>query len=392
MQRRTKCLVGASLFALLFALLLLVGLLGCVSRTGTFYCESRLSMQGPSIIMKGVSMWGADPKRDVLSTMVGSALTIKGLLFSWWWDTLCIPYDIYLRSNGVDFYVYDQDGQPVPDAQIIAYGTDSFYGIKDKTDDRGHFYYPRCVKGFTSVNVTKDGYWGRGQGGTFWLSHNRGRGLPQMLKSEFRGRSVCIPTTNDMHTVNFFMKKIPARIPVAQGSELVISNIVAGVEYEIDLSNAELCPPFGPGKRADVHFKVLDNETAEERRVSRSVSVRSNCSKVLPLECDECGNWPYLYYVPPKSAFDTVDGTDVLKIPVVVSMPDSADKRKRYAFIESSWVEQHRKTGDLQCLHFRYWLVEPSEDNVLVCNRSSANRKKLITPTNKELHVKESLQ
>ena len=336
-------------------------------------------------------MWGAGSKRDSFSTLAGSVLTIKGLLFSWWWDTLCIPYDIYLRFNGVDFYVYDQDGQPVPDVQIITYSEDSFYGIKDKTDDRGHFYYPRCVNGFTSVIVTKDGYWGRGQGGTFWLRHNQGQGLPQMLKSEFRGRFVCIPTTNDMHTVNFFMKKIPDRIPVAHGCELVISNVEAGVEYEIDLSSAELCPPFGPGKLADVHFKVMDNGTAEDRRVSRSVSVWSNCSKLLPLKCDECVNWPYLYYAPPESAFDTVDGTEALKIPVVLAMSDSADMQKRYAFIVSSWVERCRKTGDLQCLHFGYLLVEPSEDNVLVCNRSSAKRKKVIVPRREELNIEESL-
>ena len=118
MRKRTKHMIRASLFVLS----LLTGIFGCVQRTGTLYCDTRVSLYGPVILVKGTSMWGSGPKRDAFSTTVGSILTLKALLFSWWWDTLCIPYDIYLRFDGVNFYVYDQDGNPIPDVLISACG------------------------------------------------------------------------------------------------------------------------------------------------------------------------------------------------------------------------------------------------------------------------------
>ena len=105
MHKRTKHMIRASLFALP----LLTGVLGCVRRTGALYCDTLVSLSGPVILVKGTSMWGAGVKRDSFSTTVGSILTLKALLVSWWWDTLCIPYDIYLRFDGVNFYVYDQE-------------------------------------------------------------------------------------------------------------------------------------------------------------------------------------------------------------------------------------------------------------------------------------------
>lgn len=149
----------------------------------------------------------------------------------------------------MNFYVYDQDGNPIPDVLISACGKDSFYKLEKTTDANGRFYYPRRVNSFELFTATRDGYWCIPQ--EKWLKQYVNSGLPPMLRAEFRDHAINIPTTNSLHSLNVFMKKIPRTLPVADSYHLVVSNVVPSVEYGIDLSTAELCAPFGAGKYAD---------------------------------------------------------------------------------------------------------------------------------------------
>lgn len=372
MRKRTKHMIRASLFALP----LLTGVLGCVQRTGTLYCDTRVSLYGPVILVKGTSMWGSGPKRDAFSTTVGSILTLKALLFSWWWDTLCIPYDIYLRFDGVNFYVYDQDGNPIPDVLISACGKDSFFGLDKKTDANGRFYYPRRVKSFTSLVTTRDGYWGGHQGGV-WLKQTANSGLPPMLSEEFQGHAINIPTTNSLRSLNIFMKKIPKTLPVADSYHLVVSNAIAGVEYGVDLSAAELCAPFGTGKSADVKVRLSDDEITSHQRVRSSLAIEHGGSDVLFMGGDGCGRWPYLYYVPPSGSFGKGVESGNMKMPALMKLPDSTN---RYAIVAGSGINQFRQQGTPACIYLRYWNVDVPDNGVLVCDYWSRKVNKVLVP------------
>ncbi len=380
MRKRTKCIIGGGLFALS----LLVGIPGCVHRTGTLFCDTKFALSGPVILVKGTSMWGAGPHRDAFSTTVGSFLTLKLLLFSWWWDTLCIPYDIYLKFDGVNFYVYDQDGKPIPDVLIRTHGEDSFYGIEEKTDAKGRLYYPRRVKGFTSLTATKEGYWGRCSDGSRWLSQSINAGLPPMLNAEFRNHVIEVPTTNDMHTLNLFMKKIPQGMPIVDSYDLVVSNVVSGVEYGVDLSSAELCPPFGNGRTADIIISALDIETTSHQRIRSSATVNPVHSKVVNMVGDGCGRWPFLYYVPPSEAFDKDIASDGAKAPMLIRLDNAPLDRQRYTIIASCGIKQYREQGTPLCIYLRYWNVDVSNDGVLVCDYWSRKVAKVLVPVTEE--------
>ena len=373
MRKRAKHMIRASLFALP----LLTGVLGCVRRTGALYCDTLVSLSGPVILVRGTSMWGSGVKRDSFSTTVGSILTLKALLFSWWWDTLCIPYDIYLKFDGVDFYVYDQDGLPIPDVTIKTYGEASLYGMEKKTDAKGHLYYPRSVQGFKSLSAKKEGYWGDDYNSTVWLSQCANADLPQMLKPEYRNGAVIIPTTNNMHTLNIYMKRAPQTLPVADSYHLVVSNAIAGVEYGVDLSAAELCAPFGTGKSADVKVRLSDDEITSHQRVRSSLAIETGCSDVLFMGGDGCVRWPYLYYVPPSGSFGKGVESGNMKMPALMKLPDSTN---RYAIVAGSGINQFRQQGTPACIYLRYWNVDVPDNGVLVCDYWSRKVNKVLVP------------
>ena len=376
MHKRTKRMIVGTLFTMS----LLVGIPGCVHRTGTLYCDTRMSLGGLVILSKGISMWGSGPKRDAFSTAIGSFLTLRALLFSWWWDTLCIPYDIYLKFDGVDFYVYDQDGRPIPDVAITAYGESSSYGMEKKTDANGHLYYPRREKGFTSLTVTKEGYWGGGFGGTVWLSQSANADVPQMLKPEYHNGAVVIPTTNSMHTLNVYLKKIPQELPAVASYHLVVSNVVAGVDYGVDLTRAELCAPFGPGESADIKVRLVDEKITSGQRIRSSLKIEHGRPMVLHMSGDGCGSWPYLYYAPPKEAFGRHGEADGMKLPVLMKLPDPDANPPRYAVVASGWTNQYREPGTPACIYLRYWSAGISDNGVLVCDYWSRKVDKVVVP------------
>lgn len=386
MRKRTKYIIGASLFFLS----LLTGIPGCIQRTGTLYCDTRVSLNGPVVLVKGTSMWGSGPKRDSFSVAVGSFLTLRALLFSWWWDTLCIPYDIYLKFDGIDFYVYDQDGLPIPDVTIKTYGEASLYGIEKKTDAKGHLYYPRCVKGFTSLSAKKEGYCGCTYGGTLWLRQSANADLPQMLKSECRSGVIVIPTTNNMHTLNIYMKKLPQKLPVVDSYSLVVSNAIAGVEYGVDLSAAELCAPFGAGKSADVKVRLSDDEITSHQRIRSSLAIEHGRCDVLFMDGDGCGKWPYLYYVPPPGVFGKGVESGKMKLPALMKLPESTNL---YAIVATSGINQFRRQGTPACIYLRYWNVDVADNRVLVCDYWSRKVNKVLVPITEDsiLEAKERM-
>ena len=377
MRKRTKCIIGGGLFVLS----LLVGIPGCVHRTGTLFCDTRVSLYGPDILFNGTNMWGGGFHRDSFSTAMGSLLTLRLLLFSWWWDTLCIPYDIYLKSDGINFYVYDQDGHPIPDVLIKASGTDSFFKLEKKTDANGRFYYPRRVNSFELFVATRDGYWGGSQ--ETWLKQAVNSGLPPMLRTEFRGHAVNIPTTNSLHSLNVFMKKIPQTLPVADSYHLVVSNVVPGVEYGIDLSTAELCSPFGAGKYADVKVRLIDEEPSP--RIRSSLNIEYGRPNVLQMSGDGCKKWPYLYYVPPSSAFGKSDESGGKAAPVLMKLSEQDADRQRYGIIAYSGFNQYRQPGSPAYIYLRYWNVDVPDNGVLVCDYWSTKVDKVIVPVTEEM-------
>ena len=375
MRKRTKCIIGGGLFTLS----LLVGLPRCVHRTGTLFCDTRVSSLGSSILVNGASLWGEGRHRSAFSTTVGSFLTLRLLLFSWWWDILCIPYDIYLKFDGVSFYVYDQDGHPIPDVLIRASGTDSFFALEKKTDANGRFYYPRRVNSFELFVATKDGYWGGPQ--ETCLKQAVNSGLPPMLRAEFRGHVINIPTTNSLHSLNVFMKKIPQTLPVADSYNLVVSNVVPSVEYGIDLSTAELCAPFGAGKYADVKVRLKDEESSP--RIRSSLNMEYGRPRVLHMSDDGCKKWPYVYYVPPSSASEN-DESNSMTTPVLMKLSVQDADRQRYAIIAHSGMNQYRQPGSPAYIHLRYWNVDVQDNGVLVCDYWSKKVDKVIVPVAKE--------
>ena len=379
MRKRKKCIICGGLFALSF----LVGIPGCVHRTGTLFCDTRVSLYGPDILVNGTNMWGGGFHRDSFSTAMGSFLTLRLLLFSWWWDTLCIPYDIYLKFDGVNFYVYDQDGNPIPDVLISACGNDSFFEYEGKTDANGRFYYPRRVKSFSSLVTTRDGYWGGHKGGV-WLRETVNSGLPPMLRAEFRGHAIDVPTTNSLRSLNIFMKKIPQSLPVADSYHLVVSNVVSGVEYGIDLSKAELYAPFGAGKSADVKVRLVDEEISPGKPIRSSLNMGYGCSNVLHMNGDGGGKWPYLYYVPPLSAFGISDESSDTTTPVLMKLSEQDAGRQRYAIIAYSGISQYRQQGSPAYIYLRYWVVDASNIGSLVCDYWSRKVDKVLVPATEE--------
>lgn len=375
MRKRTKYIIGASLFALS----LLIGIPGCVQRTGTLYCDTAFSSKvGIRTLCKGASFFGEGDHHSVLSVSLGAFLTLRTVLFSWWWDTLCIPYDLYLRSDGVNFYVYDQDGNPIPDVLISACGKDSFYKLEKTTDANGRFYYPRRVNSFELFAATRDGYWGIPQ--ETWLKQTVNSGLPPMLKTEFRGHAINIPTTNSLRSLNIFMKKIPQPLPVADSYHLVVSNVVPGVEYGIDLSKAELYAPFGAGKSADVKVRLADEGITPGQLIRSSLNMGYGCSNVLHMNGDGGGKWPYLYYVPPSSAFEKCDESGGTKTPVLMKLSEQDAGRQRYAIIAYSGISQYRQQGSPAYIYLRYWIVDTSDNGSLVCDYWSRKVDKVLVP------------
>lgn len=379
MRKRTKFIIGG-----LFTLSLLVGIPGCVHRTGTLFCDTKFALSGPGILVNGISLWGTGHHRNALSAIVGSFLTLKLLLFSWWWDTLCIPYDIYLKFDGVNFYVYDQDGNPIPDVLIRTRGEDSLFGIEEKTDSNGHLYYPRRVEGFNSLVAIRDGYWRGSNGAPLWLRSNIDADLPPMLRAEFRDHPINIPTTNSLRSLNIFMKKIPQTLPVADSYNLVVSNVVPGVEYGIDLSKVELCAPFGGGKSADVRVRLEDKEMTSSQRIRSSLDIGYGYSKVVYMSGDGCERWPYLYYVPPSSAFGKSDESGGKAMPVLMKLPVQDTGRQRYAIIAHSGMNQYRQQGSPASIYLRYWIVDATDNGVLVCDYWSRKVDKVIVPITEE--------
>ena len=374
MRKRTKYIIGASLLALS----LLIGIPGCVQRTGTLYCDTAFSSKvGIRTLCKGASFFGEGDHHSVLSVSLGAFLTLRTVLFSWWWDTHCIPYDIYLRFDGVNFYVYDQDGKPIPDVLISACGKDSFYKLEKTTDANGRFYYPRRVNSFELFAATRDGYWGIPQ--ETWLKQTVNSGLPPMLKAEFRGHAINIPTTNSLHSLNVFMKKIPQTLPVADSYHLVVSNVVPCVEYGIDLSTAELCAPFGAGKYADVKVRLIDEEPSP--RIRSSLNIEYGRPNVMHMSDDGCEKWPYLYYVPPSSAFDRSGKSSDMTTPLLIKLSGQDAGRQQCAIIACSGINQYRQPGSPACIYLKYWNVDVSDDGVLVCDYLSRKQKKVIVPS-----------
>lgn len=379
MRKRTKYIIGGGLFALL----LLVGIPRCVHRTGTLFCDTKFSLTGPIVLVKGASFWGEGLHHSVLSTAIGSFLTLRLLLFSWWWDALCIPYDICLRLDGADIYVYDQDGHPVPDVEVRACGADSSFVLEKKTDSDGHFYYPRQDRSFSSLVVTKNGYWCSHQGGV-WLKQAVNSGLPPMLRAEFRGHAVDVPTTNSLRSLNVFMKKVPQTLPVVDSYHLVVSNVVSGVEYGIDLSTAELCAPFGAGKCADVKVRMTDEEATSAPCIRSSLNMEYVRSNALHMSDDGCSEWPYLYYVPPSGAFGRNGESGNKATPVLMKLSGQDSDRHRYAIIARSGINQYRDRGSPACIYLRYWIVDAPDKGVLVCDYWSGKVDKVIVPVAEE--------
>ena len=139
------------------AIYALVAVPGCTTRTGILYAETRFSAGMAGVMVTGVSMWGSGPKRDALSTTLGIWGVFHTVLFAWWWDTLMLPYDLYLLGDGIGFHVYDQDGRPVPKVRITAYGAESGYHLDEETDEHGHLYLPRRERSFNYVSAEKTG-------------------------------------------------------------------------------------------------------------------------------------------------------------------------------------------------------------------------------------------
>ena len=374
MRKRTKYMIEV----LLFALSLLTGILGCIQRTGTLYCDTEVSSKvGIRTLCNGASFFGEGYHHSVLSVSIRGFLTLRAILFSWWWDTLCIPYDIYLKFDGVNFYVYDQDGKPIPDVLISACGTDSFFWLEKKTDATGRFYYPRRVNSFELFAATKDGYWVVPQ--ETWLKQAVKSGLPPMLREEFRGHAVTIPTTNSLHSLNVFMKKIPQPLPVADSYHLVVSNVVSGVEYGIDLSKAELCAPFGAGKYADVKLRLIDEESPP--RIRSSLNMEYENPDVLHMSVDGCNKWPYFYYAPPLGAFDKVVEPGNMKMPALVKLTGSTS---RYAIVKTCRINRFRLHGTPACIYLRYWNLDVLDNGVLVCDYWSRKIDKVVVPVTKD--------
>ena len=66
MRKRTKYTIGASLFALS----LLTGILGCVRRTGMLFCDTKVSLSGPVMLLKEASVWGEEVHHGAFSTAI----------------------------------------------------------------------------------------------------------------------------------------------------------------------------------------------------------------------------------------------------------------------------------------------------------------------------------
>ena len=383
MCKRTKYMIGGSLFALS----LLTGIPGCVHRTGTLYCDTAFSAEvGIRTLCKGASFFGEGNHHSASTVSLGSFLTLRAVLFSWWWDTLCIPYDIYLKFDGINFYVYDQDGNPISDVSIKACGTDSFYVLEKTTDANGRFYYPRRVDSFDLFAATRDGYWGVPQ--ETWLKKAVNSGLPPMLRAEFRSHAINIPTTNSLHSLNVFMKKMPQTLPVANSYHLVVSNVVPSVEYGIDLSAAELCAPFGAGKYADVKVRLIETSP----RIRSSLNIEYGRPNVLHMSDDGCKKWPYLYYVPPSSAFDRSGESGDMTTPILMKLSRQDADRQRYAIIAHIGMNQYRQPGSPACIYLRYWNVDVSDNGVLVCDYWSRKVDKVVVPVTNDIIRKEKQQ
>jgi hypothetical protein len=205
-----------------------------------------------------------------------------------------------------------------------------------------------------------------------------------MLNAEFRNHVIEVPTTNDMHTLNLFMKKIPQGMPIVDSYDLVVSNVVSGVEYGVDLSSAELCPPFGNGRTADIIISALDIETTSHQRIRSSATVNPVHSKVVNMVGDGCGRWPFLYYVPPSEAFDKDIASDGAKAPMLIRLDNAPLDRQRYTIIASCGIKQYREQGTPLCIYLRYWNVDVSNDGVLVCDYWSRKVAKVLVPVTEE--------
>ncbi|MBP5320263.1 MAG: hypothetical protein J6334_04685 [Kiritimatiellae bacterium] len=375
MFKRARSQIGF----VLFVLSLLLGLPLSFPRTGELFTDTRRSLAGPDILINGLT-WGSSQERDLLSFFIGSAFTLKLVLFSWWWDMLCIPYDFYLlKSDGVNFYVYDQDGNPIPDVEISGFGelSDSFFS--EKTDTHGHACFPRRERGFNWLKADKEGYFAYVHNSSFWLRSDNNNELPPMLRPEYCGRTVSIGTTNNSRTVNLYLKKIPDRLQQVVVHDVVLSNLVSGVEYELDLGNAGLWQRQDNVAMGDIRLLLNEKEDSSVGRGDGCLRVTGGRSSVIVLPEDgydqHSNSWPYIYYAPPDSLFERSRVVDEKMSPLLIRMDDSG--RSKYAFV--TWRGMGYSHNPWR-VYLRYWMMTPSDDGVIVCDYWGRKERKTIVP------------
>ncbi len=178
------------------------------------------------------------------------------------------------------------------------------------------------------------------------------------------------------------MKKMPQTLPVADSYHLVVSNVVPCVEYGIDLSTAELCTPFGTGKYADVKVRLIDEEPSP--RIRSSLNIEYGRPNVMHMSDDGCKEWPYLYYVPPSSAFDKSGKSSDMTTPVLIKLSDQDAGRQQYAIIACSGINQYRQQGSPAYIYLKYWIVDTPDNGSLVCDYWSRKVDKVLVPATKE--------
>lgn len=276
-MRRSKKI----LLLVLLAVSVAVGISGCVHRSGELYCDTRFSAQGTTVLVKGVRWWDGGPKRDIVSTSIGTFFILRLALFSWWWDTVCLPYDIYLRTDGIDFIVRDEMGRPVPGTLLTGYGEYSQCGLHKKTDSGGRVYFPRREYRMSWLQVTKDGYYKSCRHEPFAIGTNK---LVNLMVKRIRN-----PVRLVHHTMEY--KPYPATNEV----------------LKLDLETLDWCPPYGRGKHDDLHL-VFDGWRDPKEwfnfRGRLSISMPNCVDGFYRLKLDAESDFPYAYEANTNANFE----------------------------------------------------------------------------------------